>query len=127
MLLLLIWRHLQYYGEPKRNQLPPAKGASVTNAMRLLATTDPNVFRTEVGTKLQPLLNKLASLELVRSFLSVHQAVFLTVSSRPRHFLANSGKKARGIFRLCPAACEIALVFSTMTLCPLSRTKSIDS
>ncbi|KAF6749589.1 nucleoporin Nup186/Nup192/Nup205 [Ephemerocybe angulata] len=64
MLLLLIWRHLQYYAEPRNAGVPPARGASVSNAMRLLATTDPNVFRNEVGAKLQPVLHKLSSIEL---------------------------------------------------------------
>lgn len=67
MLLLLIWRHLQYYSEPKNMNMPPAK-SSIANAMRLLATTDPNTFRTEVGTKLQPVLNRLSGLELVCPF-----------------------------------------------------------
>jgi nuclear pore complex protein Nup205 len=64
MLLLLIWRHTQYYSEPQ-NALPPARGASMTNAMRLLATTDPRVFRSEVVGRLQPVLHKLDSIELV--------------------------------------------------------------
>ena len=42
----------------------------MANAMRLLATTDPGVFRGEVAGKLQPVLHKLSSIELVsvRSF-----------------------------------------------------------
>lgn len=37
----------------------------MTNAMRLLATTDPRVFRSEVVGRLQPVLHKLDSIELV--------------------------------------------------------------
>lgn len=65
MILLLIWRHLQYYMDSNTMGMPPARGVSVTNAMRLLANTDPNVFRMEVAGKLQPVLHKLASIELV--------------------------------------------------------------
>ncbi|KAF8970600.1 nucleoporin Nup186/Nup192/Nup205 [Flammula alnicola] len=63
MLLLLLWRHLEYYAEPRHMNMPPAK-ATVTNAMRLLATSEPEVFRAEVGSKIQPTLQRLVSLEL---------------------------------------------------------------
>ncbi|PPQ70405.1 hypothetical protein CVT25_000888 [Psilocybe cyanescens] len=63
MLLLLIWRHLEYYAEPRNMNMPPAK-ATITNAMRLLATSEPEVFRADVGTKIQPALQRLATLEL---------------------------------------------------------------
>ena len=48
--------------------MPPVK-ATITNAMRLLATSEPEVFRQEVGAKIQPALQRLAGLELV-SYLS---------------------------------------------------------
>jgi nuclear pore complex protein Nup205 len=63
MLLLLIWRHLEYYAEPSHMNMPPVK-ATVTNAMRLLATSEPDVFRQEVGVKIQPALQRLAGIEL---------------------------------------------------------------
>ncbi|CAA7262620.1 unnamed protein product [Cyclocybe aegerita] len=65
MVLLVIWRHLAYYAEPRHMGLPPAK-ATVSNAMRLLATSEPEVFRKEVGVKIQPALTRLAGLELDR-------------------------------------------------------------
>ncbi|KAF8154003.1 nucleoporin Nup186/Nup192/Nup205 [Crassisporium funariophilum] len=63
MLLLIIWRHLDYYSAPQHMNVPPAK-ATVTNAMRLLATSEPEVFRMEVGTKISPSLQRLSSLDL---------------------------------------------------------------
>ncbi|TFK37612.1 nucleoporin Nup186/Nup192/Nup205 [Crucibulum laeve] len=63
MLLLLIWRHLDYYAEPRHMNTPPAR-ASLTNAMRLLATTEPETFRAEVATKLAPALQRLSLLDL---------------------------------------------------------------
>ncbi|KDR74068.1 hypothetical protein GALMADRAFT_250802 [Galerina marginata CBS 339.88] len=62
MLLLLIWRHLEYYAEPRHMGMPPAK-ATITNAMRLLATAEPEVFRAEVAAKVQPTLQRLSTLE----------------------------------------------------------------
>jgi len=43
---------------------PPAK-ATVSNAMRLLATAEPEVFRKEVSSKLGGTLSRLASIQLV--------------------------------------------------------------
>lgn len=45
--------------------LPPAK-STVTNAMRLLATSEPEEFRRDVANKIQPILSRLSSIELVR-------------------------------------------------------------
>lgn len=64
MLLLLIWRHVDYYAEPNHMNMPPVK-ATITNAMRLLATSEPDVFRQEVSVKIQPVLQRLDGLELV--------------------------------------------------------------
>ena len=44
--------------------MPPVK-ATITNAMRLLATSEPDVFRQEVAVKIQPVLQRLEGLELV--------------------------------------------------------------
>lgn len=91
MLLLLIWRHLQYYSEPKNMNTPPAK-SSIANAMRLLATTDPNTFRTEVGTKLQPVLNRLSGLELVSPF---RYLSFFLAAHRPSTLLQTAASSAK--------------------------------
>lgn len=64
MLLLLLWRHIQYYAEPRHMGLPPAK-STVTNAMRLLATLEPDEFRRDIANKIQPILSRLSSIELV--------------------------------------------------------------
>ncbi|EDR09684.1 uncharacterized protein LACBIDRAFT_319020 [Laccaria bicolor S238N-H82] len=63
MLLLLIWRHLEYYSQPRYMNAMPVK-VSVSNAMRLLATAEPEAFRAEMGAKLAPALERLASLDL---------------------------------------------------------------
>ena len=65
MLLLLIWRHVEYYAEPRHMNMPPAK-TTVANAMRLLATSEPAVFQADVRQKIAPSLQKLGFLDLVR-------------------------------------------------------------
>ena len=67
MLLLLIWRHIEYYAEPRHMNMPPAK-TTVANAMRLLATSEPEVFQADVRQKIAPSLQKLESLDLVGFF-----------------------------------------------------------
>lgn len=67
MLLLLIWRHIEYYAEPRHMNMPPAK-TTVANAMRLLATSEPEVFQADVRQKIAPSLQKLEFLDLVRFF-----------------------------------------------------------
>jgi hypothetical protein len=64
MLLLLIWRHIEYYAEPRHMNMPPAK-TTVANAMRLLATSEPEVFQADVRQKIAPSLQKLEFLEFV--------------------------------------------------------------
>lgn len=71
MLLLIIWRHLEYYAEPRHMGMPPAK-ATIINAMRLLATSEPDVFRSEVAAKIQPLLQRLSTLDLVSCIKCIH-------------------------------------------------------
>ncbi|KAF5345807.1 hypothetical protein D9756_010889 [Leucocoprinus leucothites] len=68
MSLLLLWRHLEYYGEPGNMGNPPAR-TSVTNAMRLLATSSPDQFREEVAMKLGPLIQRISSLEIDQELL----------------------------------------------------------
>ncbi|KAF7759783.1 hypothetical protein Agabi119p4_11478 [Agaricus bisporus var. burnettii] len=63
ILLLLLWRHLDYYTEPGNMSTPPAR-TSILNAMRLLATTSPEQFREEVVMRLNPLLQRISSLEI---------------------------------------------------------------
>ncbi|KAF9445985.1 hypothetical protein P691DRAFT_777187 [Macrolepiota fuliginosa MF-IS2] len=63
MLLLLLWRHLEYYVESGNMGNPPAR-TSLTNAMRLLATSSPDQFREEIAMKLNPLLQRISSLEI---------------------------------------------------------------
>ena len=58
MLLLLLWRHIEYYAEPRHMNMPPAK-TTVANAMRLLATSEPEVFQADVRQKIAPSLQKL--------------------------------------------------------------------
>ncbi|KXN92702.1 hypothetical protein AN958_06980 [Leucoagaricus sp. SymC.cos] len=63
MLLLLLWRHLEYYAEPGNMKNPRAR-TSITNAMRLLATSSPEQFREEVSTRIGPLLQRISALEI---------------------------------------------------------------
>lgn len=65
MLLLLLWRHLEYYSDDSNAHNPNVSSAT-SHAMRFLATPDPEVFREEVGKRLGPTLQRLESLELVR-------------------------------------------------------------
>ncbi|KAF9556462.1 hypothetical protein CPC08DRAFT_641486 [Agrocybe pediades] len=60
MLLLVLWRHVEYYAEHRHT---PAK-VTVVNAMRLLATAEPEVFRAEVASKIGPVLSKVGGLDL---------------------------------------------------------------
>ncbi|KAG7087591.1 hypothetical protein E1B28_013544 [Marasmius oreades] len=63
MVLLLLWRHIGYYGE-NENQTPKNPGSSTLggSAMRFLAAPEPENLRLEVGRKLQPSLQRLQSL-----------------------------------------------------------------
>ena len=67
MLLLLIWRHIEYYAEPRHMNMPPAK-TTVANAMRLLATSEPEAFQADVRQKIAPSLQRLEFLDLVCFF-----------------------------------------------------------
>lgn len=64
MSLLIIWRHLDYYFDKHRMSTPPTK-ATVGTAMRLLATTDPEVFKKEVAGRIGGTLIRLNDVELV--------------------------------------------------------------
>ncbi|KAF9074489.1 nucleoporin Nup186/Nup192/Nup205 [Rhodocollybia butyracea] len=61
MLLLLLWRHIVYYGEEAHGKTPQLN-ASTATAMRFLSTPEPQKFRLEVGKKLMPALQRLQTL-----------------------------------------------------------------
>jgi len=67
MLLLLLWRHLEYYANPQSMDNPLQQATSV---MRLPAIPNQNEFREEVKKRLNPLLQRISSLEFVSS--SIH-------------------------------------------------------
>lgn len=86
MLLLLLWRHLEYYAEPGSMSNPPTR-TSITNAMRLLATSSPEQLRQEVATKLGPILQRISSLEIVRGFYhfcGLNKSLTGLISTEPR-------------------------------------------
>jgi len=64
MLLLLLWRHLAYYSDGQHLSDSNLK-ASTAHALRISVTPEPGAFRIEVGKKLSPILQRLASLDLV--------------------------------------------------------------
>ena len=80
MLLLLIWRHVEYYAEPRHMNMPPAK-TTVANAMRLLATSEPAVFQTDVRQKIAPSLQRLEFLDLVRFLTQLLSCLHKLISS----------------------------------------------
>lgn len=63
ILLLLLWRHLQYYTEarPTESQIR----ASTPHIMRLVTSIDAESFRTDVPRKLSTLLQRLDVLDVV--------------------------------------------------------------
>lgn len=66
MLLLLLWRHLEYYANPQSMSNPPEQATSV---VRLPAISNQNEFREEVKKRLNPLLQRISSLEFVSSLI----------------------------------------------------------
>lgn len=62
MLLLLLWRHLEYYADPKNVNDRPLRTTSV---MRLPVTSNQAQFHEEVKKRLDPLLQRISSLEFV--------------------------------------------------------------
>ncbi|KZT24940.1 hypothetical protein NEOLEDRAFT_1178711 [Neolentinus lepideus HHB14362 ss-1] len=62
MLTLLLWRHILQYSEGiDIGSLPPK--SSLAQSMRFVSAPDGQTFRAEVGRKLGPVLQQLASLE----------------------------------------------------------------
>jgi hypothetical protein len=102
MLLLLVWRHIEYYAEPQHMNMPPAK-TTVANAMRLLATSEPEVFQADVRQKIAPSLQKLEFLDLVCFFTQTAFYLYLFFLSfrRMTKPLVATGKMTKAILRLC--------------------------
>ena len=100
MLLLLIWRHIEYYAEPRHMNMPPAK-TTVANAMRLLATSEPEVFQADVRQKIAPSLQKLEFLDLVCLFTQLPLLYSILSFCRMTNPLVATGKMTKAILRLC--------------------------
>ena len=100
MLLLLIWRHIEYYAEPRHMNMPPAK-TTVANAMRLLATSEPEVFQADVRQKIAPSLQKLEFLDLVSFFLSTAFFYLIFSFCRMTNLSVATGMMTKAILRLC--------------------------
>jgi nuclear pore complex protein Nup205 len=104
MLLLLVWRHVEYYAEPRHMNMPPTK-TTVANAMRLLATSEPAVFQADVRQKIAPVLQKLEFLDLVcflysNTFFYCFD-LYLYLLCRMTNPLVATGRITRAILRLC--------------------------
>ena len=72
MLLLLIWRHVEYYTDPENaGRGETWKGAltasyTMSSALRFLAAPpEPQVFKEEVGKRLASVLQRLSTLNVV--------------------------------------------------------------
>ena len=100
MLLLLIWRHIEYYAEPRHMNMPPAK-TTVANAMRLLATSEPEVFQADVRQKIAPSLQKLEFFNLVCFFTKLLFFYLFLPFRRMTNPLVMIGRMTRAILRLC--------------------------
>ena len=99
MLLLLIWRHIEYYAEPRHMNMPPTK-TTVANAMRLLATSEPEVFQADVRQKIAPSLQRLEFLDLVCSPFDCLVA-YSHLLCRTTNPLVANGRTIEAILRLC--------------------------
>lgn len=64
MLLLLLWRHLVFYGEGLHVNNPDLRG-SISHTMRFASSPDADTLKSEAARKLTPVIQKLQSLELV--------------------------------------------------------------
>lgn len=71
ILLLLLWRHLQYYTEirPAGSQIQ----ASTPHITRLVTSMDAESFRAEVPRKLSALLQRLDALDMVIVIYNCHE------------------------------------------------------
>ncbi|KAJ7584798.1 nucleoporin Nup186/Nup192/Nup205 [Mycena floridula] len=62
MLLLLLWRHILYYSENQGAHKMDGKArqtGKAPSAMRFLSTPEPQVFREEVGRRMEPVLQRI--------------------------------------------------------------------
>lgn len=64
ILLLLLWRHLEYFVNGSHVQINQIK-ASTPQIARLVASTDFNTFRDDTSKKLGYVLQKLEALDMV--------------------------------------------------------------
>lgn len=87
MLLLLLWRHLEYYLNESQVQIKQIK-ASTPQIPRLVASIDFNAFRNEVPKKLGYILQKLEALDLVSRSYDVHLLSLVNVASQQNKELA---------------------------------------
>ncbi|KAI0324921.1 hypothetical protein GY45DRAFT_1331027 [Cubamyces sp. BRFM 1775] len=63
MLLLLVWRHLVFYGEGRHVNNPDLKG-SIAHALRFASSPDVDTLRAEAQRRLAPALHALDALDL---------------------------------------------------------------
>lgn len=66
ILLLLLWRHLEYYSDETQTNSVQMK-ASTPHIARYVASMDMNAFRMEIPKKLSYVLQRLEALDLVRN------------------------------------------------------------
>ena len=64
MLLLVLWRHIEYYAEGHYLDDPDLK-ASTARMTRLMAGPDVDSFRVDLGRKLVPVLHRLDMVRLI--------------------------------------------------------------
>ena len=64
MLLLLVWRHLVFYGEGRHVNNPDLKG-SIAHALRFASSPDVDTLRAEAQRRLARALQALDALDLV--------------------------------------------------------------
>ena len=65
MLLLLLWRHLEFYCEGKHINNPDLKG-SISHTMRFASSPDVETLKMEVAKKVVPAFHRLENIDLVR-------------------------------------------------------------
>ena len=65
MLLLLLWRHLDFYCEGRHINNPDLKG-SISHTMRFASSPDVETLKMEVAKKVVPAFHRLENIDLVR-------------------------------------------------------------
>lgn len=112
MMLLLLWRHLEYYATPQHMQIPPTK-TTIANAMRLLATSEPAAFKGEITQRMAPTLAKLSVLLSVRPIIALtFVSPCAELTQRNMNPSTESGRTAEVILRSCYVACVILSAFT---------------